>query len=132
MTRLMMEDIRTNGEVTHGPMKGQPLMLLTTTGAKSGLPRTSIVTYSRDGDRFVIAASKGGAPSNPGWYHNLMANPQVTIETGGETFAATATVVNGDRRDELWDQHAEQLPWFKEYPTKTTRVIPVIVLDRAA
>ena len=130
MTRLMTEDIRTHGEVTQGPMKGQPLMLLTTTGAKSGEPRTSIVNYTRDGDRYVIAASKGGAPSNPGWYHNLVANPRVTIETGGETFSATATVADGAKRDELWKRHAEQLPQFRDYPTKTTRVIPMILLER--
>jgi deazaflavin-dependent oxidoreductase (nitroreductase family) len=130
MTRLMTEDIRTHGEVTQGPMKGQPLMLLTTTGARSGEPRTSIVNYTRDGDRYVIAASKGGAPSNPGWYHNLVANPRVTIETGGETFSATATVADGAKRDELWQRHAEQLPQFRDYPTKTTRVIPMILLER--
>jgi len=101
-------------------------------GAKSGEPREAIVTYSRDGDRYVIAASKSGAPDNPAWYHNLRAHPQVSVETGGETFRARASVANGEERERLWNQHATELPQFQEYPTKTERVIPVIVLERAA
>jgi deazaflavin-dependent oxidoreductase (nitroreductase family) len=131
-TRALTEDIRANGRPTSGPMAGQPLMILTTSGAKSGEPREAIVTYSRDGDRYVIAASKSGAPDNPAWYHNLRAHPQVSVETGGETFRARASVANGEERERLWNQHATELPQFQEYPTKTERVIPVIVLERAA
>jgi deazaflavin-dependent oxidoreductase (nitroreductase family) len=131
MTRLMIEDMRSHhGEVTQGPLKGKPLMLLTTIGARSGMRRTSIVTYSRDGDRYAIAASKGGAPNHPGWFHNLVANPQVTLEVGGETFHALATVTSGPKRDELWERHTDLLPEFKEYPGRTTRVIPMILLER--
>jgi deazaflavin-dependent oxidoreductase (nitroreductase family) len=105
-------------------------MILTTTGAKSGVERTAIVTYTRDGDRYVIAASKSGAPTNPAWYHNLVANPVVTAEAGGETFHARATEMHGAERQRLWDQHAAERPEFREYPSLTDRVIPVIVLDR--
>jgi deazaflavin-dependent oxidoreductase (nitroreductase family) len=105
-------------------------MLLTTRGAKTGLDRSSIITYTRDNDRFVIAASKGGASTNPAWFHNLRANPEVTVEAGGETFRARAAVASGAERDRLWAQHAAERPEFREYPTKTDRVIPVILLDR--
>lgn len=113
-------------------MAGKPLMILTTTGARSGQPREAIVTFTRDADRFVIAASKGGAPTNPAWYHNLVTHPEVTVEADGETFPARATPTSGAERDRLWDRHADQLPEFREYPGKTTRLIPVIVLERVA
>ncbi len=129
-TRALIADIREHGRPTSGPMAGRPLMILTTTGAKSGDPRTAVVTYSRDGDRYVIAASKSGAPTNPAWYHNLLAHPEATAEAGGETFAVRATEVHGAERDRLWEQHATERPEFREYPTKTSRVIPVLVLDR--
>jgi deazaflavin-dependent oxidoreductase (nitroreductase family) len=131
-TRAMKEDLRTNGQITSGPMAGRPIMILTTTGAKSGQPREAIITYTRDHGAYVIAASKSGAPTNPAWYHNILANPQVTVETGGETFTAMATVVKGAERDRLWNQHAEERPEFKEYPKITDRVIPVITLQRVA
>jgi deazaflavin-dependent oxidoreductase (nitroreductase family) len=111
-------------------MAGRPLMLLTTTGAKTGEPRTAIVTFTRDGERYVIAASKSGAPDNPAWFHNLRANPEVTVEAAGERFRARATVTSGAERDRLWAQHAEQRPEFRDYPKKTDRVIPMILLDR--
>ena len=129
-TRHLMDDIRQHGGPTSGPMAGRPLMILTTSGAKTGEPRTAVVTYTRDGDRYVIAASKSGAPTNPAWYHNLIANPTVTVETGGETFQATAQVTEGAERERLWAQHAEERPEFRDYPTKTSRVIPVVLLDR--
>jgi deazaflavin-dependent oxidoreductase (nitroreductase family) len=111
-------------------MAGRPLMILTTTGAKSGEPREAVVTYTRDGDRYVIAASKGGAPEHPQWYFNLLAHPEARVETGGETFTVRAAVTSGDERDRLWDHHAEERPEFREYPSKTTRVIPMITLER--
>jgi len=129
-TAALIADIREHGRPTSGPMAGRPLMILTTAGAKSGEPRTAIVTYSRDGDRYVIAASKSGAPTNPAWYHNLLAHPEATVETAGETFSVRATEAHGAERDRLWDRHAAELPEFREYPTKTSRVIPVFVLDR--
>ena len=131
-TRAMKEDLRTNGRITTGPMAGRPLMILTTTGAKSGEPREAIVTYTRDGDAYVIAASKSGAPTNPSWYYNILANPTVTVEADGEKFDAHGTLTAGAERQRLWDQHAEERPEFKEYPKITTRVIPVITLERIA
>ncbi len=130
--RALIADIREHGGPTSGPMAGRPLMVLTTTGARSGEPRSAVVTYTRDGDRYVVAASKGGAPTNPAWYHNLRGTPEATVETGGEAFRVRATEVRGTERDRLWEQHATERPEFRDYPTKTTRVIPVLVLERIA
>ncbi len=129
-TRMLIDDIRSHGQVTTGPMTGRPLMILTTKGAKSGTDRTAIVTYTRDGDRYVIAGSKSGAPTNPAWFHNVQAPPEVTVETGGEKFHARATVTSGAERDRLWDQHAAERAEFREYPKITDRVIPMILLER--
>lgn len=131
-TRALIEDIRTNGRPTSGPMEGRPLMVLTTTGAKSGQPQEAVVTYTRDGDDYIIAASKSGAPTNPAWYHNVKADPEVTVETNREKFSARAAVVSGDERDRLYDQHAAERPEFRDYPSTTPRVIPVIRLSRLA
>jgi deazaflavin-dependent oxidoreductase (nitroreductase family) len=130
-TQSLVDDMRAHGgAITAGPMAGAPLMLLTTTGAKTGQPREAIVTYTRDGERYVIAASKSGALEHPGWYWNPRANPIVDVEARGEQFAARATVSHGAERDRLWQQHVAQRPEFGEYPKKTSRVIPMIVLDR--
>lgn len=132
-TRGLIADLREHdGVVTSGPMAGRQLMILTTTGAKTGKQRTTIVTYTRDGDRYVIAGTKSGAPTHPAWYRNLLVDPNVTVEAGGETFPARATVTEGDERARLWDRHAAERPEFRDYPGMTDRVIPVIVLDRAA
>ncbi len=130
-TQMLIDDLRSHGgQVTTGPMAGRPLMILTTKGAKTGEDRVAVVTYTRDGDRYVIAASKSGAPTNPDWFHNLQANPEVGVEAGGESFTAHATVASGDERDRLWEQHADERPEFREYPKITDRVIPMIVLER--
>lgn len=129
-TQGLIDDIRAHGMVTSGPMAGRPLMVLTTTGASSGEPREAIVTYTRDGDRYVIAASKSGAPTNPAWYANLRRNADVRVEAGGETFMARARVTADDDRARLWDQHVAERPEFAEYPKLTDRVIPVILLER--
>src|SRR2546430_3245057 len=118
------------GQMTSGPFTGRTLLLLTTKGAKTSVERTSPLVYSRDGERFVIVASKGGAPTHPAWYHNLRAHPEVTLEVGKEKFRARAKVVKGTERDRLYEQHASALPVFRDYPKKTTRVLPVIVLER--
>ena len=110
---------------------GDNLLLLTTTGARTGERRTNPVAFHRQGDRYVIAATKGGAPSHPAWYHNLVKDPNVTIEVGTEKFPARATVVKGAERDRLYETHASTMPQlgFREYPKRTKRVIPVIVLE---
>jgi deazaflavin-dependent oxidoreductase (nitroreductase family) len=106
------------------------LLLLHTTGAKSGLPRITPVVTMPDGDRFVIMASKAGRPTNPDWYYNLVANPDVSVEFGTEKFEALATVVQEPERSELFAKMASMYPVYAEYQQKTTRIIPVIVLTR--
>ncbi|HEX8728884.1 MAG TPA: nitroreductase family deazaflavin-dependent oxidoreductase [Ktedonobacterales bacterium] len=124
----VIETFRANQGVVRGPNK---LILLTTTGAKSGKQRTTPVAYSTDGDKLVIAASKGGAPVNPDWYFNLVANPIVTVELGTQKFQAHATVVKDEaERQRLYAHHAELMPGFADYIAKTDRKIPVIVLER--
>jgi deazaflavin-dependent oxidoreductase (nitroreductase family) len=105
------------------------LLLLHTTGARSGQTRVNPLAFTRDGERYVIIASKGGYPSNPDWYHNLVANPAVTVEVDGKQFLARAIVTDGDERDRLFNAQAAQMPNFADYQTKTTRKIPVIVLE---
>jgi deazaflavin-dependent oxidoreductase (nitroreductase family) len=133
-TKALIADIREHGgKVSSGPMAGRTLLILTTTGAKTGQPRTAVVTYSRDGDAYVVAASKSGMPTNPAWFANLVANPTVTIETEGRTTEAKAVVAQGADRDTLWDRHVEAYPGFGEYPDKTGgRVIPMIRLTRTS
>ena len=128
--RKVIEEFRANGGKCGPPFEGSPMILVTHKGAKSGKVRTSPLVYSADGDRFVIIASKAGAPTNPDWYHNLVAHPEVTVEVGTETFTARAEEAHGAERDRLYNAQAEQLPAFKEYATKTDRTIPVIVLTR--
>jgi deazaflavin-dependent oxidoreductase (nitroreductase family) len=126
--QTVIETFRANAGKVPGPNR---LLLLTTTGAKSGLPRTAPVAYSTDGDRLVIVASKGGAPTNPDWYFNLLANPAATVELGTEKFQSRATpVADEQERERLYAQHAALMPGFAEYPQKTTRKIPVVLLER--
>jgi deazaflavin-dependent oxidoreductase (nitroreductase family) len=127
----IIDEFRSNHGRVGGPFEGAPLLVLTTTGAKSGQPRTNPLVYLPDGDRMVIFASKAGAPTNPDWYHNLKAHPRVTVEVGDETFDADATVAQGEERDRLYAQQATIMPGFAEYQEKTDRVIPVVVLTRA-
>ncbi len=132
-TNALIADFRANGgKVTSGPFLGRNLLLLRTIGALSGGPRLAPLVYTRDGDRIVIVASKGGAPTNPAWYHNILANPVVTVELGDETFQARASVVEGGERDRLYAAHAAEHPAFAEYQERTTRVIPVVGLERVS
>jgi deazaflavin-dependent oxidoreductase (nitroreductase family) len=126
----IITEFRANGGKVGGQFAGGNMLLLTTTGAKSGQPRTSPLAYSRDGDRIIIIASKGGAPTNPDWYYNLVAHPDVTIEVGTEKLTAHATVAEGAERERLFAQVVAQMPGFGEYQRNTTRQIPVIVLTR--
>ena len=109
---------------------GQPLLLLTMAGAKTGRTLVRPVCYSRDGHRLVIIASRGGDPRNPPWYYNLVANPVVIVEVGTEKFKAKATQVYGDERDRLFAEAAKRMPLFAEYQNKTKRQIPLLVLTR--
>ena len=130
--RALVEDLRAhNGKATSGPFVGREVLILTTKGAKSGETRVTPVVYSRDGDRYVIIASKGGAPTNPAWFHNLKAHPKVTIEVGGDAFTAHARVVDEEDYERLYQHHASINPGFHDYRKKTTRKIPVIVLEKA-
>lgn len=132
--RRLIEDFRRNrGAVPEGPFAGRDVLLLTTRGARSGEERTSPLVFTRDGERLVIVASKGGAPSHPAWYHNLVAHPEVTVEVGPERFRARAHVVEDDKEYErIYGAHAEVNPTFNDYRRKTTRRIPVVVLERVA
>lgn len=128
--RQLIAEFRANRNTSDGPFAGRPLVLLTTTGAKSGEPRTTPLMYVPDGDRLLVIASNIGAPAHPDWYHNLVAHPDVTVEVGPETFDATAVVLRGAERDRVWTQIVEQYPFFVEHQAKTTRQIPVIALER--
>lgn len=133
MERDLIEQVRTgDGSVTRGFFAGRQVLLLTTTGAKTGESRTVPLVYSRDGDKVVIVASKGGSPTHPAWYQNILANPLVTVEAGGQTWRARAIVVEDpSERRRLYDQHAELHQSFTEYEAKAEgRVIPVILLER--
>jgi len=128
--RQIMEEFHANAGKVGGPFEGIPLLLLTTTGARSGQRRTTPVGYMPDGDRLVIFATRGGLPTNPGWYYNLLAHPEATVEVGTETFEVTAVVLTGEERDRLYARQVERAPVFAEYQAKTTRKIPVIALHR--
>jgi deazaflavin-dependent oxidoreductase (nitroreductase family) len=129
--RKIIEEFRSNNGVVGGDFAGAPMLLLTTTGVKSGQPRTNPLVYLEDGDRLVVIASFAGAAKNPHWYGNLVANPDVTVEVGTERFQARAATVTGAERQRLFDRQAERMPVFKEYARKTQREIPVVTLTRA-
>ena len=130
-TRII-EEFRANDGRVGGQFAGAPVLLLTTTGAKTGRRYTNPVMYLPDDDRVVVFASKGGAPTNPDWYHNLVAHPRVTVELGTEQYEADAAVITGEARNQLYARQAELYPGFAEYEAKTARTIPVIALQRLA
>ncbi len=129
--QALIRNLRANkGQASSGPFKGRDVLILTTKGAKSGEVRENPLVYTRDGEHLVIVASKGGSPTNPSWYHNLVTHPDVTVEAEGDTFKARAHVPQGEEYERLYTQHAEINPTFHEYRQKTSRKIPVIVLER--
>jgi deazaflavin-dependent oxidoreductase (nitroreductase family) len=128
----VIEEFRANDGKVTGPFAGAPLLLLTTTGAKSGERRTTPIVHTTDGDRYVVIASYGGAPKHPAWYHNLVAHPEVTVELPGETFSARARTAEGEERDRLFAAQAALMPTFNDYQAKTDRQLPVVVLERTA
>jgi deazaflavin-dependent oxidoreductase (nitroreductase family) len=127
----VIDEFRANEGRVGGPFEGAPMLLLTTTGAKSGRRLTSPLVYSKDGDDIIVIASKAGAPTNPDWFHNLKANPAVTVEVGTTQLEARAEITEGAERDRLFDAQAELMPNFKEYAAATDRVIPVVRLRSA-
>jgi deazaflavin-dependent oxidoreductase (nitroreductase family) len=124
----IIEEFRTNEGRVGGMFEGSTLLLLHHVGAKTGTDRINPLVYDRDGDRYVIFASKAGAPTNPDWYHNLKAHPNVAIEVGTDTIDVVAAEAAGEERDRLFRRQAERSPNFAEYQTKTDRVIPVMIL----
>lgn len=128
----LIADMRAHGGVvTSGPLAGQPLLIMTSTGAMSGERRRAILTFTRDTGDYVVAGSKNGDPTDPSWLHNLRANPEVAVEAEGRDFRARATVADVRDRDRLWDQHVKALPNFADYPDKAGRVIPMVRLTPA-
>jgi deazaflavin-dependent oxidoreductase (nitroreductase family) len=125
----IIEEFRTHGGKVGGPFDGAPLLLLTSTGAKSGEPRTTPVMYLPDGEHMVIFASKAGAPTHPAWYHNLLANPSATVEVATDKLDVRARVAEGEERERLYTRQSELRPQFADYQLKTTRQIPVVVLE---
>src|SRR5438270_7729075 len=120
----VIDQFRANGgQILRGPFAGRTLLLLTTTGARTGRSLTKPLGFTRDAERYVVIASKAGAPTNPAWYHNLVANTRVTVEVGGEQFEADASVPQGAERERLYAQQAAQIPVFAEYQRRTTRQI---------
>ncbi len=126
--RAIIDEFRANAGKVGGSFAGKTLLLLHTVGVKSGRERINPVAYVRDGERLVIIASKGGAPTNPDWYYNVLANPLVTVEVATEQFQARAAIASEPERTRLYDKMVEMMPRFDEYRRKTTRAIPVITL----
>ncbi|HEY0415948.1 MAG TPA: nitroreductase family deazaflavin-dependent oxidoreductase [Gaiellaceae bacterium] len=121
----------TGGEVGHIWKEGSTILLLTTVGRTSGEKRTTPLIYAQDGDRYVIVASQGGAPEHPGWYRNLVKNPEVEVQVLGEVFPARARTAEGEERERLWEKANEVWSHYDEYQRRTDRRIPVVVLERA-
>lgn len=131
--RDLMTDLRANGgRATSGPFKGRDVLILHTTGAKSGEARETPVAYFPDHGNYLVIGSKGGAPTHPSWYHNLVSNPRVTIEVLGKKLQASARVAVGDERDRLFAMVGAKAPGFLEYQQKTSRKIPVVILEPIA
>ena len=124
----IIEEFRANEGRVGGIFEGNPLLLLHHTGARSGRSRVNPLAYLADNGRYVVFASKAGAPTNPDWYHNLKAHPEVTIEVGTDTIDVLASEATGEERERLYRTQAEHIPRFADYERQTERVIPVIVL----
>lgn len=126
----IIDEFRANEGRVGGHFEGRTLLLLTTTGAKTGRTHTTPAIYLEDAGRYVVFASNGGAPNNPGWYHNVRANADVLVEVGTESFPTTAAVLEGPERDELFRRQADRDPSFDEYQAGMARVMPVVALTR--
>jgi len=126
----VIEEFRANGGKVGGPFAGRDLLMLTTIGAKSGQQRTSPLLYFTDDDRLYVIASQAGAPNHPGWYHNLLANPEATVEIGGERYPIRAGAAESAERDRLFAAAVAQDERIGESQRKTSRIIPIVFLDR--
>jgi deazaflavin-dependent oxidoreductase (nitroreductase family) len=132
-TRMLMADLRSTGEVSSGPLAGRPHLIMTSTGARSGSPREAVLAFVRDREKYVVAGTAGGSPTDPNWVHNVTANPEVKVEAQRRTFQARAQIVTDEatyRR--LWDALVESRPDFAAYPEQSGRKIPVITLEPIA
>jgi deazaflavin-dependent oxidoreductase (nitroreductase family) len=130
--RKIIEEFRANGGTVGGMFEGADLLLLTSTGARTGAPRTTPLGYMADGDRLLVFASNAGGPDDPAWYHNVRADPRVTAEVGTETFDAVALPVEGGERDRLYARRGELVPAYADYQRMTSRVIPVVAVHRGS
>ena len=128
----IIDEFRANAGHVGGPFENVPLLILHNFGAKSGAERLNPLAYRRDGDNYVVFASKGGAPDNPDWYYNVQANPKASIEVGTETHDVVARVAEGDERDRIWELQKTEFPGFADYEARTTRQIPVVILEPVA
>ncbi len=124
----VIDEFRANEGKVGGYFEGAPMVLVHHLGARSGTERVNPLVYLPDGEDLIIAATKGGSPTNPDWYHNLTANPEVTVEVGTQTFTVKASEVTGAERDDLWRRLVELRPGFADYETKTNRVFPMFRL----
>jgi len=127
----IIEEFRANHGKVGGPFAGVPILLLHHTGARTGTVRVNPLAYQADGGRFVVFGSKGGAPTNPDWYHNLRANPEATVEVGTETIPVRARVAEGEERERIWNRQKQLMPGFAAYEQRTRRQIPVLILERS-
>ncbi len=127
----IIEEFRANAGQVGGQFEGAPMLLLHSTGAKSGLERVNPMMYQADGENYAVFASKAGAPTNPDWFHNLVAYPGASIEVGDRTITVVARVTEGDERERLWSRQKQLYPGFADYEAQTTRQIPVVLLEPA-
>jgi deazaflavin-dependent oxidoreductase (nitroreductase family) len=127
----IIDEFRQNAGHVGGPFEGVPILLLHHKGAKSGVERINPLAYRADGDNLVVFGSKGGAPTNPDWVHNLRANPDARVEVGQETVGVRARVAEGDERERIWTLQKKEFPGFADYESRTSRQIPVIILEPA-
>ena len=128
--KQIVDEFRANKGRVGGRFEGAPMLLLHHTGAKSGAVRVNPLVYQAVGDAFVVFASKGGAPTNPDWYHNLVANPRASVEVGTERVEVVARVAEGEERESIWVRQKEAMPGFADYERNTSRPIPVVILER--
>jgi deazaflavin-dependent oxidoreductase (nitroreductase family) len=125
----IIEEFRTNEGKVGGRFEGAPMLLLHHKGAKTGTERVNPMVFQKVDNGYAVFASKGGAPTNPAWYHNLVANPDVEVEIGTDTIPVRARVAEGDERERIWTKQKERMPGFADYERNTTRQIPVVILE---